>query len=352
MLASEGVNGTIAAPSSEAADAFLAHMRCDPRFSDIDFKPSGSEKVPFHRMHVKVKREIVTMGKEGIDPAHFTGKYVEPLELKAWLDAGEEVVLVDTRNGYEVRLGTFRGALDPGIQTFRTFPRWVEDTLGSHKNARIVTFCTGGIRCEKATAFMRQNGFEDVWQLRGGILKYFEDVARPLTTETSPEITQATEDSCGKPREAALQQTLDTRDTHYKGHCFVFDYRVAVDQSLAPSNEHALCYACRAPLSSLDLTSPLYVLERQCPYCAEEVCAREAAEALRREQGRAAAQARRQERRAKAKALRSQGVGTSQVSPVSTVPDGHAHEEPVLDAPSAQPHLLKADTMPPSRPFS
>ncbi len=329
MLASEGINGTIAAPSSEAADEFLAHMRRDQRFSDIDFKPSGSEKVPFHRMHVKVKREIVTMGKEGIDPAHFTGKYVEPLELKAWLDAGEDVVLVDTRNDYEVRLGTFRGALDPGIRTFRTFPQWVEDTLGSRKDARIVTFCTGGIRCEKATAFMRQQGFEDVWQLHGGILKYFEDVARPLTTETPPSHMPKTEDAPGKRQNAAPEQTHDMRDTHYDGHCFVFDYRVAVDQTLAPSNEHALCYACRAPLSSLDLSSPLYVFERQCPYCAEEVQAREVAEALRKEQSRVEAQARRQERRAKAKALRIQGSTIHvAVASESEVPVGHLHSDP------------------------
>ena len=136
-------------------------MRADLRFADIDFKPSLSEDTPFHRMLVKVKAEIVTMGVPDIDPASFTGHYVEPLELKRWLDAGEDIVLVDTRNDYEVRLGTFQGALDPDLKTFRTFPAWADKALADRKGAKVVTFCTGGIRCEKATAYMRQSGFED-----------------------------------------------------------------------------------------------------------------------------------------------------------------------------------------------
>lgn len=307
LLGREGINGTLAAPSPEAATAFLEHMRQDARFADIDFKPSGSEKVPFHRMHVKVKREIVTMGKEGIEPAHFTGKYVEPLELKEWLDNGEDILLVDTRNDYEVRLGTFKGALDPNIKTFRTFPQWVEETLSDKKDKRIVTFCTGGIRCEKATAYMRQQGFEDVWQLHGGILKYFEDVARTTALKAPSSPTQ--------------------NETHYHGHCFVFDYRVAVDQTLAPSSEHALCYACRAPLSPEDLTSPLYIYEQQCPYCAEQVRARAEAKAKRIALRRAQAQARRKERREQARTLRRQG-GTTQLAPLTAVPAGHVQVEP------------------------
>lgn len=228
-------------------------------------------------MVVKVKREIVTMGREGIDPARLTGRYVKPLELQEWLSTREGVLLVDTRNDYEVRLGTFEGAVDPGIGHFRAFPEWVERNLATKKSARIVTFCTGGIRCEKATAYMREAGFEDVWQLEGGILKYLE--------ETSAR---------GHP-------------SHWKGDCFVFDYRVAVGPTLEPA-DYALCYACRSPLSAEDRASPHYVHEKQCPYCVGKTDAKERRRAhLRREKERQFLQRRRE------RAARVHGRGRAEI---------------------------------------
>ena len=243
LLANEGINSCLAA-NEESAQAFVEMMHQDQRFADIDFKKSSSPTQPFNRMLVKIKREIVTMGKPNIAPAHFTGKYVEALELKSWLDSGEEIVLVDTRNTYEVRLGTFQKAINPEIEIFRTFPEWVSENLATKKKAKVVTFCTGGIRCEKATAYMRQEGFDEVYQLQGGILKYFEETARV------------------------------GGNTHYTGDCFVFDYRVAVDQKLQPAHLD-LCYACRSPLSEEDKNSPDFVFEKQCPFCVGKTHAKE-----------------------------------------------------------------------------
>ena len=161
IFAEEGLNGYVVA-SPESAERFIAYCRADERFSDIEFKVSFSEFHPYTRMLVKQKTEIVTMGRMGIDPAHYTGKHVDGKTLKQWLDNGEEVILLDTRNDYETKLGTFKNAIIPDIKTFRTFPGWVEENFLQHKNKRVVTFCTGGIRCEKATAYMRQTGFDDV----------------------------------------------------------------------------------------------------------------------------------------------------------------------------------------------
>jgi UPF0176 protein len=285
LLAGEGINGTVAGSPADT-EALVAHLRADRRFADIDFKPSESPEVPFRRMHVKVRREIVTMGVPGIAPAVSTGRYVEPTELKAWLDAGEEVLLVDTRNDYEVRLGTFRGAVNPDLKEFRSFPQWAERTLAERKSSRIVTFCTGGIRCEKATAYMREKGFDDVWQLHGGILKYFEEVARPAAARGE--------------------------DAHYDGSCFVFDYRVAVDQALQPTG-HGVCYACRAPLSDADRASPSYEPGRQCPYCVGKTQAKEReAEALRARTNHDALLRRRERsQRVKAERLRRLSLGRS-----------------------------------------
>lgn len=253
ILAHEGINSCLAG-SEASVTAFIAHMHADPRFADIDFKRSESDTQPFRRMIVKLKSEIISMGQPGIDPANFTGKYVEPMELKQWLDNGEKVLLVDTRNDYEVALGTFAGAINPDIKTFRTFPEWVTEALGDKKAERIVTFCTGGIRCEKATAYMRQQGFEDVYQLKGGILKYFEDTSS-----------------------AGAQATVQIQsDSHYNGDCFVFDHRVAVDQSLKQT-AHELCFACWATLSPADKYNPLYIPEKQCPNCASEQAQKDAA---------------------------------------------------------------------------
>lgn len=238
IFAEEGLNGYVAA-SPESAEKFIAYCRADERFSDIEFKVSFSEFHPYTRMLVKQKTEIVTMGRTGIDPAHFTGKHVDGKTLKQWLDNGEEVILLDTRNDYETKLGTFKNAIIPDIKTFRTFPGWVEENFLQHKNKRVVTFCTGGIRCEKATAYMRQTGFDDVYQIQGGILKYFEQ----------------TKQAAG--------------DNHYEGDCFVFDHRVAVNAKLNKT-EHDMCYVCWETLSPEDKKSPLFKANEYCPHCIDE----------------------------------------------------------------------------------
>jgi UPF0176 protein len=242
IFATEGVNGYVAA-TPESAEKFMSFCRSDERFADIEFKLSTSEFNPYSRMLVKQKREIVTMGRSGIDPEHFTGKHVDGKTLKQWLDNGDEVILLDTRNDYETKLGTFKNAVVPDIRTFRTFPSWVEQNFLQNKNKRVVTFCTGGIRCEKATAYMRQVGFDEVYQIQGGILKYFE-------------------------------QTKQMRgDNHYQGDCFVFDHRVAVNSGLRKT-EHDMCYVCWATLSPEDKQSPLYRENEFCPHCAEETTRR------------------------------------------------------------------------------
>lgn len=238
IFAQEGLNGYVAA-SPESAEKFIAYCKTDSRFADVEFKLSVSDFQPYSRMLVKQKKEIVTMGRSGIDPAHFTGKYVDGETLKTWLDSGEEVILLDTRNDYETKLGTFKNAVIPDIRTFRTFPGWVEDNFMQNKNKRVVTFCTGGIRCEKATAYMRQIGFDEVYQIQGGILKYFEQ------TKSMP------------------------GENHYAGDCFVFDHRVAVNPELKKT-EHDMCYVCWATLSPEDKQSPLYKANEYCPHCADE----------------------------------------------------------------------------------
>jgi UPF0176 protein len=238
IFAEEGLNGYVAA-SPESAERFITYCRADSRFADVEFKLSVSDFQPYNRMLVKIKKEIVTMGRTGIEPAHFTGKHVDGETLKKWLDNGEDVILLDTRNDYETKLGTFKDAVVPDIKTFRTFPSWVEENFMQHKNKRVVTFCTGGIRCEKATAYMRQAGFEDVYQIQGGILKYFDQT-----------------------------QTMDG-DNHYEGDCFVFDHRVAVNTRLSKT-EHDMCYVCWATLTPEDKISPLYKANEYCPHCADE----------------------------------------------------------------------------------
>jgi UPF0176 protein len=248
LLSEEGINSCVVGTRANT-HKFVIQMKTNPVlacfFKNIDFKESLSPEIPFSRMYVKYRSEIVTMGKPGISPEHFTGKYVEPLELKSWIDNQEDFILVDTRNDYELRLGSFDGALDPNIKTFREFPEWLlNNTDKIPKEKKIVTFCTGGIRCEKATAFMRQQGFSEVYQLHGGILKYLE--------ETKTE---------------SLQNKVDNNN-HFNGDCFVFDYRVAVNKNLEKTGA-LLCYSCRAPLTENDVQSELYVFNEQCPYCAE-----------------------------------------------------------------------------------
>ena len=234
LLAPEGINGTIAG-TREAIDAVLAWLRSDTRFRDLEYKESQSESQPFLRMKVKLKREIVTMGVPSVDPkSGVVGTYVSPGEWNALLD-DPELTLIDTRNDYETAIGSFCGAIDPQITNFREFPRWVKDNLDPTKQRRVAMFCTGGIRCEKATSYLLEQGFEEVYHLRGGILKYLEDV----------------------PAERS----------RWRGECFVFDERVAVNHALEKGSFEQ-CFACRHPVSAEDMASEHYIPGVSCPYCA------------------------------------------------------------------------------------
>jgi len=236
LLASEGVNGTIAG-SDDAIAAVLDHIRALPGCAGLDVKDSRAATMPFHRMKVRIKREIVTMGVEGIDPLSIVGDYVDPADWNA-LIADPDTIVIDTRNDYEVAIGSFRGAIDPGTQTFRDFPAWFRENrerlLPAGKPVKVAMFCTGGIRCEKSTAFLKSEGVSDVHHLKGGILKYLETV----------------------PADQSL----------WDGECFVFDQRVAVGHALTPGT-HAQCHACRMPVSAEEQASPFYVEGISCPAC-------------------------------------------------------------------------------------
>lgn len=232
LLALEGINGTVSAPR-EGIDALLAWLKTDPRFVDIDHKESFCDEQPFYRTKVKLKKEIVTLGVPGVDPNQRVGTYVEPKDWNA-LISDPEVLLIDTRNDYEVSIGTFEGAIDPKTTTFREFPDYIKAHFDPAKHKKVAMFCTGGIRCEKASSYMLGEGFEEVYHLKGGILKYLEEV---------PE-----------------QQTL------WKGDCFVFDNRVTVRHDLS-QGEYEQCHACRNPLSAEDRSSEHYQPGISCPHC-------------------------------------------------------------------------------------
>ena len=232
LLANEGINGTIAS-SREGIDAVIDYLRQDPRLAALDWKESFHDEIPFLRMKVKLKKEIVTMGVEGIDPNKVVGTYATPEQWNELID-DPEVVVIDTRNDYEVEIGTFKGALDPGTVTFREFPTWVRENLDPAKHKKVAMFCTGGIRCEKASSFMLQEGFEEVFHLQGGVLKYLEE--------------------------------MPVENTRWEGECFVFDNRVAVDHSLERGH-YDQCYACRHPITEEDKLSPLYEAGVSCPRC-------------------------------------------------------------------------------------
>ncbi|WP_300526843.1 rhodanese-related sulfurtransferase [Maricaulis sp.] len=233
LLADEGLNGTIAGPADGVA-AVLAHLRALPGFADLEHKESWAEEQPFLRMKVRLKKEIVTMGVPGTDPTRIVGTYVEPEDWNDLITA-EDVVTIDTRNDYEVRIGQFEGAVDPETVNFREFPDWFRKFRQGRPNARIAMYCTGGIRCEKATAFVKSEGIEDVYHLKGGILKYLE--------------------------------TVPEADSLWRGECFVFDRRVAVKHGLELGS-YTLCHACREPLGPEDLKSDLFIAGEQCPHCA------------------------------------------------------------------------------------
>lgn len=236
LLAPEGINGTIAG-SDEAITAVLDHIRGVPGCAGLDVKDSRAAEMPFHRMKVRLKREIVTMGQPDIDPLKDVGHYVDPQDWNALISA-PDVIVIDTRNDYEVAVGTFANAINPKTVSFREFPVWFrehrESLTGGDTPPKIAMFCTGGIRCEKSTAFLKSEGLDEVYHLKGGILKYLETV----------------------PAEQSLWQ----------GECFVFDQRVAVTHGLGPGT-HILCHGCRMPVSPTDRASPFYVEGVSCPAC-------------------------------------------------------------------------------------
>lgn len=232
LLATEGINGTIAGPR-EGIDAVLAYLHSDPRLKDLEHKESFASEQPFYRMKVRPKKEIVTLGVPGVDPNKTVGTYVSPAEWNH-LISDPEVVVVDTRNIYEFDVGTFRGAINPNTETFRQFPDFVKQNLDPARHKRVAMFCTGGIRCEKASSYMLEQGFEEVYHLQGGILKYLE--------------------------------TVQPEESLWDGECFVFDNRVAVKHGLE-EGDCDLCHGCRHPISIEDKESPKYVAGVTCPHC-------------------------------------------------------------------------------------
>jgi len=232
LLAAEGINGTIAGPA-DGIKAVLNWLAQQPALADIVTKESFHEENPFNRTKVKLKKEIVTMGVEGIDPRHVVGTYVKPKDWNA-LISDPEVLLVDTRNDYEVEIGTFKDALNPDTETFREFPDYVKENLDPAKHKKVAMFCTGGIRCEKSTAYMKEQGFDEVYHLEGGILKYLEEV----------------------PEEESLWQ----------GECYVFDGRVSVNHQLE-KGQYDMCNACRLPITEEDKASDKYEAGVTCPKC-------------------------------------------------------------------------------------
>ena len=235
LLAPEGINGTIAGTRA-GVDAVLAHIRGLPGCGGLDWKESTAAEMPFGRLKVRLKREIVTMGQPDVDPAAAVGHYVDPADWNALIGA-PDVAVIDTRNDYEVEIGTFRGAVDPGTASFRDFPAWWQRNAHRFAGKRIAMFCTGGIRCEKSTNYLLSQGVRDVFHLKGGILKYLEDVPAD--------------------------------DSLWQGECFVFDQRVSLTHGLQ-QGRHGLCHACRRPLAPEDRDRPEYEEGASCHRCAGE----------------------------------------------------------------------------------
>ena len=251
ILAEEGINGTIAGSSDAIADILTA-LRSLPGLTDLEHKESTSEKLPFARLKVKIKPEIVTLGLPAINPTQQVGTYVEPQDWNQII-SDPEVVVVDTRNDYEVEIGTFEKAKNPSTESFREFPEYVAQNLDPQQHSKVAMFCTGGIRCEKASSYLLSQGFKEVYHLKGGILKYLENV--------SP------------------QESL------WSGECFVFDERVAVKEGLELGS-HELCYACGHPISEADKDSPQYELNISCPHCYQELTPEKKARQINRRRAR------------------------------------------------------------------
>ena len=235
LLAEEGINGTISGTRT-GIDAVLAYLRSDARFATLEHKESFTEDKPFHRMKVKLKKEIVTMGVPSADPANIVGTY---LDAKEWneLISDPDVLVIDTRNQYEVDIGTFKNAISPHTNTFGEFPKYVETELADKKHKKIAMFCTGGIRCEKSTSFLKSQNFEQVYHLKGGILRYLE--------------------------------TVPPSENLWQGECFVFDQRVTVDKDLQPGS-YVECLACRRIVSAKEQAQPGYKKGVSCPHCINE----------------------------------------------------------------------------------
>lgn len=248
LLAEEGINGTIAG-LPEDIHKVLNYLRQDPRLADLEHKESYADEHPFYRMKVKLKKEIVTLGVPGVSPTKQVGTYVKPEDWNA-LISDPDVILIDTRNDYEVDIGTFKGAVDPKTTTFREFPEYVAKNLDKTKHKKVAMFCTGGIRCEKASSYMMDQGFEEVYHLQGGILKYLE--------------------------------TVPEAESLWQGECFVFDQRVAVKHNLAVG-EYDQCYACRHPLSPEEMHSEQYAAGISCPYCYDKLSPEKKASLMERQ---------------------------------------------------------------------
>lgn len=236
LLAPEGINGTLSGPEA-GVRAVLDHLRSLPGLADLEHKESWSDRAPFARLKVRLKQAIVYMGVPGADPNQDVGTYVTPTDWNALIQ-DPNTVLIDTRNDYEVKIGSFDGAIDPKTPNFSDFPAWVDENRALLQGKNIAMFCTGGIRCERATAYLKEQGFEQVFHLKGGILRYLELI----------------------PREQSL----------WHGQCFVFDRRVSVGHGLEPGGL-STCGGCRAPLTSQDLESPDYELGVSCPDCSSDL---------------------------------------------------------------------------------
>ena len=238
LISSKGLNFSVSG-TKKNIDNFIVFIHSDKRFSDVDIKITYNKYQPFRKMLVRIKKEIISMGVEEINPFQFTGQKISPKELNSKLDNNEEIVLLDTRNEYEVRLGTFKNALDLDLDSFRDFPEEIEKLREELNGKEVVMFCTGGIRCEKASALMLENGFENIKQIEGGVINYFKE----------------------------------TGGKHWNGDCFVFDDRVALNTDLVET-DYVLCFRCREPLNKEEIGSDKYKIDEYCPYCFDDVFAK------------------------------------------------------------------------------
>lgn len=235
LISDKGINFSVAG-LIENTSKFVKVIKKDKQFSDIDIKTTFNEYQPFRKMLVRIKKEIISMGVDEINPYEFTGEKIKPVELNKKLDAGEDVILLDTRNEYEVRLGTFENAIDLNLDSFRDFPTKINGLREQIGDKEIVMFCTGGVRCEKASALMLKSGFKNVKQIDGGVINYFKE----------------------------------TGGAHWNGDCFVFDDRVALDKELNET-DYVLCFRCREPLNKDEIASEYYKIDEYCPYCYGDV---------------------------------------------------------------------------------